>query len=383
MQKNENRPGYKKTKVGWIPEEWNIKTLENVATYTNGKAHEGSINPDGKYVVVNSKFISTDGLVRKYSDDCFLPAKQGDVLMVMSDVPNGRAIARCFLVDKDDFYTVNQRICLLHPTQINEILLYYRLNRHPYYLSFDDGAKQTNLRKDDVISCPLAIPSPSEQEAIAGVLECWDRGIRNLELKIRKKRNIKKGLMQKLLSGQQRLPGFSKDWETKKIGDVLSIGNGKDYKHLAKGNIPVFGTGGLMTYVNEKLHSGETVFIGRKGTINKPFYFNGDFWTVDTLFYTYNFKSSSPRFIHSVFLQINWKQHNEASGVPSLSKANISNIQIELPPLEEQQAIAEVLSAADGEIEALERKLALWQGQKKYLLNNLVTGTIRLPQFRK
>ncbi len=93
------------------------------------------------------------------------------------------------------------------------------------------------------------------------------------------------------------------------------------------------------------------------------------------------FKNVTPRFIYALFQTINWIKYSEASGVPSLSKTVILKIEIPLPPLAEQQAIARVLFAADGEIEALEKKLALWKEQKKFLLNNLVTGTIRLPQF--
>lgn len=73
------------------------------------------------------------------------------------------------------------------------------------------------------------------------------------------------------------------EWEVKKLGAFFDIGNGRDYKHLNTGKIPVYGTGGLMTYVNEYLYDGETVCIGRKGTINMPQYHNGKIWTVDTL----------------------------------------------------------------------------------------------------
>ena len=87
--------------------EWKKNTLEEVADYENGKAHEQDIDINGKFIVVNSKFISTDGEVKKYTNTAFCLAKKGDILMVLSDVPNGRAIAKCFFVDKDDFYTVN------------------------------------------------------------------------------------------------------------------------------------------------------------------------------------------------------------------------------------------------------------------------------------
>ena len=81
-----------------------------------------------------------------------------------------------------------------------------------------------------------------------------------------------------------------------------------------------------MTKVNEFLYDGETVCIGRKGTIDKPMYYNGKIWTVDTLFYTHKFRSTIPKFIFYLFQQINWKLYNEASGVPSLSKATIEKL---------------------------------------------------------
>ena len=94
------------------------------------------------------------------------------------------------------------------------------------------------------------------------------------------------------------------DWEVKRLGDVLTIGNGKDYKHLNCGTIPVYGTGGLMTYVSEWLYDGATVCIGRKGTIDVPQYHEGKIWTVDTLYYTYGYKEVDIKFLYYLFLSI-------------------------------------------------------------------------------
>ena len=147
-----------------------------------------------------------------------------------------------------------------------------------------------------------------------------------------------------------RFPEFQGEWVTYKIKDVLSIGNGRDYKHLNNGEIPVFGTGGYMTSVDECLYDGETTFIGRKGSINKPFYYNGKFWTVDTLFYTHSFNGITPKFTYCLFQTINWLKYNEASGVPSLSKDTIEKIKINIPGLEEQNKIAKLLSLLDERI---------------------------------
>ncbi len=147
-----------------------------------------------------------------------------------------------------------------------------------------------------------------------------------------------------------RFPEFTDEWTETNIGSILSIGNGKDYKDLGDGNIPVFGTGGYMTSVNDYLMDGESVFIGRKGTINKPSYYKGKFWTVDTLFYTHEFIGAVPRFVLYLFENIDWLKYNEASGVPSLSKSTIEKIKINIPKTIEQKKISAFISLLDQRI---------------------------------
>ena len=98
-----------------------------------------------------------------------------------------------------------------------------------------------------------------------------------------------------------RFRGFEGEWRDCILRDILTIGNGRDYKHLSSGTIPVYGTGGYMTSVSDFLYEGESVCIGRKGTIDRPMYLNGKFWTVDTLFYTYQFKGVEPYYLYSNF----------------------------------------------------------------------------------
>ena len=148
-----------------------------------------------------------------------------------------------------------------------------------------------------------------------------------------------------------RFPEFTEEWNEYTIGKVLSIGNGCDYKHLHNGDIPVFGTGGYMTSVDDFLYNGESVFIGRKGTINKPLYYNGKFWTVDTLFYTHSFVNVLPKFVYYLFQTINWLKYNEASGVPSLSKATIEKIKVCIPSMDEQDKLSNLLFLLDKRIE--------------------------------
>ena len=153
-----------------------------------------------------------------------------------------------------------------------------------------------------------------------------------------------------------RFPEFEGEWKTYDIGEILSIGSGRDYKHLEIGDTPVFGTGGLMTHINQCLMEGESVFIGRKGTINRPFYYCGKFWTVDTLFYTHSFINVIPKFVLYLFETIDWLKYNEASGVPSLSKSTIEKIIVKRPSIAEQTKIARLLTILDDRI-ATQRKI--------------------------
>lgn len=178
---------------------WEETFLDAVADYDNGKAHENEIDDNGKFIVVNSKFISTNGEIAKRTNSPYCLADKQDILMVLSDVPKGRAIAKCFFVDQAGIYTVNQRICILRPKGIDSKFLFYLLNRNPYFLAFDDGVKQTNLKKREVLECPLIIPSsPLEQQKIANLLSSIDDLIIATEQRAKALERQKKGLMQQL-----------------------------------------------------------------------------------------------------------------------------------------------------------------------------------------
>jgi type I restriction enzyme S subunit len=195
----------------------------------------------------------------------------------------------------------------------------------------------------------------------------------------------------KKLIPELRFPEFKKDrlWEKKYFEELFNIGNGRDYKHLDKGDIPVYGSGGYMLSVNDYLFDGESVCIGRKGTIDRPIFLTGKFWTVDTLFYTYSFKDCIPKYIYYVFQNINWLKHNEAGGVPSLSKTNIYKIETLIPQPNEQQKIASCLSSLDEVIAAHSQKLELLKEHKKGLMQNLFpqegekVPKYRFPEFGK
>ena len=177
--------------------EWEEKKLGEVFEFYNGKAHENVISENGKYVVVNSKFISTDGTVRKYTNEMIFPLIKTDIVMVMSDVPNGKAISKCFLINENNKYTLNQRICCLR-TKENAVFYINQISRNKYFLKFDDGVKQTNLRKNDILQCPLLCPCLAEQQKIADCLSSLDEVIKKQKATLAVWEELKKGLLQQM-----------------------------------------------------------------------------------------------------------------------------------------------------------------------------------------
>jgi type I restriction enzyme S subunit len=235
---------------------------------------------------------------------------------------------------------------------------------------------QPGINSQEYSSFILFLPSvKKEQDKIASFISLIDERIETQSKIIEQLETLIQNCCNQIFKQKIRFKGkdgidFS-EWTEVKIGDILKIGNGKDYKHLKSGKVPVFGTGGFMTLVDNFLYDGETVCIGRKGTIDKPMYHEGKIWTVDTLFYTHSFQSCIPKFIFYLFQTINWLEYNEASGVPSLSKSTIEKIKIEIPSINEQKQIASFLSKIEQKIETEKQFLEQLEKQKKYLLHQM------------
>jgi type I restriction enzyme S subunit len=174
--------------------------LREVTEYANGAAHEKIINPDGKYIVVNSKFISKDGLPAKRTNQQLSPLTKGDLAMVLSDVPNGRALAKCYLVLEDDLYTLNQRICRVRSKTLNPEFLYFNLNRNAYLLSFNNSENQTNLRLEDVLNTPIFRADSSTQKNIVNEIDLLVNQFRKMEEINSSKLSLLRDLRQSILS---------------------------------------------------------------------------------------------------------------------------------------------------------------------------------------
>jgi type I restriction enzyme S subunit len=257
--------------------------------------------------------------------------------------------------------------------------LSYQLNGKRKYdiAKVAQGVSVVHLYGDGLKKLKVYSPTIEEQHKIATLLSLIDERISTQIKIIQRLESLMKTLNNRMIcrkgnsDPELRFSDFSEEWEHTTIKNILQIGSGRDYKHLNEGDSPVFGTGGYMASVDSYLYDGQTVFIGRKGTINKPFFFEGKFWTVDTLFYTHSFCNVLPRFCFYIFNAINWLEYNEASGVPSLSKTTIESIDISIPSLPEQEKIATLLSLVDDKIKTEKSIIHGYQRQKKHLLAQL------------
>ena len=157
--------------------------LNDIVTFMNGKGHEKYIEDKGTYIVVNSKYISSNGTVIKYSNSQISPVYEGMILMVMSDLPKGKALARCFVVDADNKYTLNQRIgafTIKDKSLITTRFLYYILDRNNQLLSYDNGVDQTNLRKGDILNILIPILPLPDQQRIVAILDKFESLVNDL-----------------------------------------------------------------------------------------------------------------------------------------------------------------------------------------------------------
>lgn len=382
--------GYKQTEIGVIPADWDVKRLGDIVRFNNGKAHERFIDDKGDYIVVNSKFISTAGEVFKTSGENLSPLSAGDIAMVMSDIPNGKALAKCFFVKKDGKYTLNQRICAFKSNGSDSFYLFYKLNRNKYFLDFDSGVGQTNLKKSEVLDCPVALPADKkEQTSIAMALSDTDILIKKLEELIEKKKNTKQGVMQELLTGKHRLSGFSNKWEIKKLGDIFRVTRGQVLamtkttdERMGEYQYPVYSSqtknNGLAGYYKDYLFENCITWTTDGANAGDVKYRDGKFYCTNVCGVLESTEGYSNLCVAAIFNSIS-KKYVSYVGNPKLMNNVVFDIEIFLPSsIKEQVAISEIIADIDIEIEKLESQLTKYQNIKQGMMQTLLTGKIRL-----
>ena len=389
----------KDCEIGSIPTNWNIQKLEELANVTGGKRlPKGSslseINNGHPYIRVsdmNDKGIQLDSM-----------------LYVPDDVVE--QISR-YRVDKDDLYiSVAGTLGLVGkvPDELNGANLTENADRISnircntdfllYCLKSDFIKKiinsemttnaQPKLALTRIKQFPIPVPPLKEQQKIAEILSSVDAAIEKTEQVIAKTEEVKKRLMQQLLTKgighteykNSELGEIPLKWEIKQLKDLLEIKYGKDQKQVIceNGKYNILGTGGIIGKTNSYLYDKPSVLIGRKGTINRPMYIEEPFWTVDTLFYTVINPNNFEKWIYYVISNINLMKYNEATGVPSLSVNNLNTIKFAVPPYDEQVKIVNILDSTEQKIQSENLKLNRLMILKQGLMQQLLTGKVRV-----
>ncbi len=166
------------------------------------------------------------------------------------------------------------------------------------------------------------------------------------------------------------------DVETKKLKDFLVIKNGSDYKSFGAGDYPVYGSGGIMTYIDRYAYDKPSVLIPRKGSIDKLYYVEKPFWNVDTIFYTeIDTTKAIPRYVYYCLQQKHLEEYNTAGGVPSLTQKVLNNIEILVPPLGIQREIVRILDNFTNLTAELTAELTARKAQYSYYRDKLLSYT--------
>ena len=387
----EVKPGYKQTEVGVIPEEWEVKRFSEMGKLTKGKGllkedikRSGSI-PAIPYTALYTDFseVLDYSLIKWFIDDetqtvivrepCLLFASSSNM-----EANTGKAAA----IVGTASVAIGREV-IIFKTSADCKFISYLLSTANYRrktLTLARGTTIKHVYPATFQAYVVAHPPLPEQRAIAEALSDMDGLLGGLDRLIAKKRDLKQAAMQQLLTGQTRLPGFHGEWEVKRLGDVLKVRHGKSQHSITApdGKYPILASGGEIGRTNAYIYDQPSVLIGRKGTIDSPQYVDSPFWTVDTLFFTEISSEAHPKFVFYKFTMIRWRSYNEASGVPSLNAKTIENIEITLPPLPEQTAIADVLTEMDAELAALEQRREKTRALKRAMMQELLTGRTRL-----
>jgi type I restriction enzyme S subunit len=385
--------------------------LLDICDFISGNAHEQHISALGQYTVINSKFVSTEGKVAKHSTENFCPAKKDDITLVMSDLPNGKALGKCFLVPEDKKYAVNQRVCILRSKGFDPKYLFYILNRNPYFLSFNDGVSQTHLLNSVFEKCYISITEDvTEQKAIAKALSDIDELIETLKSEITKNKNLHTAAIQKLFPGnflKNRLPN---GWELKPLEELGTISGAGVDKVSRSSDVPIK----LLNYMdvhrntfvtpaidfmdttatkdqirNCSLIKGDVLFtptsetpddIARSSVVLRDF--------MDTC-YSYHLIRFRPKieldlnYLAYVFLledfRLQAQKAAEGSGTRYvITLPRFRSLLIPIPDIKIQNEIGQVVNDINNQIESLKNELEKYQQLKSGMADALLTGKVSL-----
>ncbi len=414
----DEKKGFKRTEVGLIPEDWKLKSLDEIGTFSKGKGIKKSeVKNEGipcvRYGELYTKHHEQIHTFYSFIDESV--AKQsrilsdGDILFAGSGETK-KEIGKCVAFNLDIEAYAGGDIVILSPADYNSKFLGYALNseiasEQKYQRAQGDAVVHIYSSSLNSIKIPLP-PTLAEQQAIATALSDVDELIRSLDSLIKKKEAIKKGTMQQLLSGKKRLPGFDGEWEVKKAEDIGSFrgGNGFPLKYQgeSKGKYPFFKVSDMNILSNDiymvKANNyiditdrksigatvfpsgsivfakvGAAIFLERKKILSQPSCIDNNMaaFTIDKTIADYNF-------IRYLLLNLNLGDYSSTTALPSLNNRTLSKIELLIPKLPEQKAIAQILSDMDEDLQALRRKREKMVRVKEGMMQQLLTGRMRI-----
>lgn len=398
----EVREGYKKTEVGVIPEDWECAELGELIQYVKGFAFKSKDYTESGIRIIRV----SDTTYNSIKDECAVymeisRAREFDewklykndiILSTVGSKPPmfDSLVGKAILVSKKyEGALLNQNAVILRSKKVNQKLIYNNLKRPNYikYIEtiFRGNANQASINLNDLFKFQFALPiDPIEQQAIAEALSDVDAVVSSLTKLINKKKNIKQGAMQELLTGKKRLEGFDDKWVEVELGDICEIKKGQmiTEKEIEPGKVPVIAGGKQPAYYHRYANrKGKTITISASGanagyvSFHQEPIFASDCSTIEES------KNYDIIFIFSALLLKQPEIYNAQTGgaQPHIHPRDLKPLRVLTPSnVEEQTSIASILSDMDAEIEALEQKLNKYKAIKQGMMHELLTGRIRL-----
>jgi type I restriction enzyme S subunit len=399
---------YKQTELGHIPDDWEVNRFTDIAELIHGfQFREEHFAENGRFGVIKIGNLTYQGnisLDNLSKSDCEginnyerLFLRRGDILMALT----GGTLGKMSIFNlEENRYLQNYRVGKFEPNEKSiKNYIYYLLSSTYVQKRIEDNvneAAQPNFGKQDFDKIKIPLPPLPEQKKIADCLSTWDCAIEKQSQLINALTQRKKALMQQLLTGKKRLPGFSDEWKEVKLGEIAKTFSGGTPKSTIKeyyiGNIPFIKSGEINStqteqFINEegiknssakKVNKGDLLYAlygatsGTVGISNIDGAINQAVLCIRTkenkfyLFYLLDYLKQN---IINSFLQ---------GGQGNLSSKIINELNINIPTISEQTAIAAILATADRELQLQKEKLAQLQIQKKGLMQVLLTGKKRL-----
>ena len=386
---SEIKQGYKQTKVGIIPEDWEVVKLNEKSSIQRGRFSPRPRNDpqfyNGDYPFVQTNdVVNSKGKITTYSQTLNEKGlkvsklfSQGTILMTIAANIGFTGILTRDMTCPDSLVGIQCKKGLF-----NEFLNFYFIFNQKRIDYLAEEAAQKNINLSTLNSFHIPLPPLKEQEKIAEILTTWDEAITKQTELLEAKELLKIALMQKLLSGEVRFDGFSDEWEEVRLGEIAEIYQPQTISQteLTDEGFDVYGANGIIGKYYQYNHELEQIAVTCRGntcgTVNftKPkSWITGNAMVINLD----NSTKAIKTFIYYLFLNTNFTYLISGSGQPQIT-GNIKNHKLKLPSLSEQQKIAEVLSLADDEINLLKNELDELKLQKKALMQKLLTGQVRV-----